>query len=141
MPYKRREDKLAHAKRLRASGKAEEYRAKYRGDPIKRAREKALNAENMLKKRRADPEYAAKTLLSARRCAGCINPTGEVKNGPCEICGTIATPLHFDHDHVTGLFRGWLCGPCNRALGMMRDDPLRLELAARYLRKNERRDA
>ena len=38
----------------------------------------------------------------------------------CEIgCGRKATCL--DHDHETGKFRGWLCSPCNRSIGLLGD--------------------
>lgn len=59
----------------------------------------------------------------------------------CEVCG--AKPctagrgnrmvLDFDHCHRTNKFRGWLCGPCNRALGQVNDDPARLRALANYL--------
>lgn len=56
----------------------------------------------------------------------------------CECCGEKHKnrELSLDHDHKTGLFRGWLCHWCNFAMGWLRDDPARATLAARYLRKN-----
>lgn len=41
--------------------------------------------------------------------------------GPCEICGKDAK-RHLDHDHETGLVRGFLCSGCNRALGYLEND-------------------
>lgn len=54
-------------------------------------------------------------------CAICKRPFG--KHGP-----------QTDHDHATNRVRKILCRDCNIALGLMEDDPERLEEAARYIR-------
>jgi hypothetical protein len=58
--------------------------------------------------------------------------------GQCEICDRLESEsknrsLHRDHDHETGIFRGWLCTRCNVALGLFEDNPFVLRLAANYL--------
>jgi hypothetical protein len=63
------------------------------------------------------------------------------QTGVCAICGRAETatfkgsvrPLAVDHDHVTNARRKLLCANCNRALGLMRDDPQLLIAAAEYL--------
>ena len=43
----------------------------------------------------------------------------------CECCGKAPTgrqSLCLDHDHATHKFRGWLCSPCNRSIGMLGDN-------------------
>lgn len=57
------------------------------------------------------------------------------QGGACMIC---ATPFgkkrpHIDHSHETGKIRGLLCSSCNLALGLFKDDVLRLGAAIRYL--------
>ncbi len=41
--------------------------------------------------------------------------------------------LMVDHDHTTGEVRGLLCHNCNRAIGLLREDPERLRRAIEYL--------
>ena len=41
-----------------------------------------------------------------------------------------------DHDHSNSKFRGVLCGPCNKALGMCEDSISRLQNLIDYLRKS-----
>ena len=69
-----------------------------------------------------------------RKLKGCIDPHGDVKRGACEVCET-ECELCYDHDHSTGLFRGWLCQRCNSGIGQFQDDPYRLVAAAAYLRR------
>jgi hypothetical protein len=55
------------------------------------------------------------------------------RDGLCIVC--LKTPAtHIDHDHDTGRVRGILCGSCNRALGLLRDDVEALLFAAEYVK-------
>jgi hypothetical protein len=60
----------------------------------------------------------------------------ERQNSRCAVCRS-ATPgnktLCVDHDHVTGQVRGLLCDKCNRAIGLLRDDPSVLKRAREYM--------
>jgi hypothetical protein len=62
-------------------------------------------------------------------CASCSRPPSGNKNN---------SVLHVDHDHETGDVRGLLCGDCNRALGILRDDPDAIWQLLIYARKNQR---
>lgn len=65
----------------------------------------------------------------------------EAQNHKCAICeeegfmmnNRVKSPLNVDHDHKTGKIRGMLCHNCNRALGLLKDDPNLLRKAADYL--------
>jgi hypothetical protein len=57
-------------------------------------------------------------------CAICAKAPDETKRGKV---------LCVDHDHVLGSNRALLCHSCNRALGLLGDDPTRLREAADYL--------
>lgn len=62
--------------------------------------------------------------------------------GPfCAICGVAKADLpstnwHLDHDHATGVLRGFLCRHCNHVLGHAKDRPSVLRSAADYLEKD-----
>lgn len=60
------------------------------------------------------------------------------QGGCCAICGGLRGKykLAVDHDHTTGVVRGLLCQPCNRALGYFKDSPSVLQAATTYLQKH-----
>ena len=65
----------------------------------------------------------------------------ESQEGLCKICNQPETVkvkgvtkfLAVDHCHETGKIRGLLCNNCNRAIGMLKDNPEVLRKAASYL--------
>ncbi len=76
----------------------------------------------------------------------------EAQAGLCGICGlqlrqrmtytetgprTSKDTAAIDHCHATGKVRGFLCQCCNRAIGLMYDDPVKLEAGAAYIRKTQ----
>lgn len=63
------------------------------------------------------------------------------QGGVCKVCGRPQQQtrrrayLDVDHSHVTGRVRGLLCSECNRALGLLRDDPVSVANLLAYLTK------
>ena len=58
----------------------------------------------------------------------------------CAACGSIDPRRKtgdwcIDHCHTTGKVRGILCTACNTALGMLKDDPKRIQALADYLER------
>ena len=82
---------------------------------------------------RADQRRARKYGMSRAQYVGLL----EAQDRRCAICrGEFQgrqEPV-VDHDHKTSVIRGLLCMGCNKALGLVHDDPERLERAAEYLR-------
>ena len=52
----------------------------------------------------------------------------------CELCNATKN-LVFDHDHEKNEFRGWLCDPCNRSMGVLGDNANSLLKTVAYLSK------
>ena len=93
----------------------------------------------------ANPEYDknwqkknAKYLRDYNRKRRYSEPTRPEPDN-CECCNIhiskLRTSLHFDHDHETGKFRGWLCDRCNRGLGYFDDSIDIVKLLLKYLQK------
>lgn len=62
------------------------------------------------------------------------------QNGKCAICRQPERTernnlLTIDHDHVSGHVRGLLCSHCNRAIGLLQDDPKIIAAAAAYVQR------
>jgi hypothetical protein len=60
-----------------------------------------------------------------------------LQTGCCAGCGRAFDELLcFDHNHRSGQFRGLLCDRCNKALGLVDDDPEILRSLAVYVEMN-----
>jgi hypothetical protein len=85
---------------------------------------------------------------SARRRSGIVIESRGIydklfseQEGKCAICGTTnpgnkdprRQRFCLDHDHITGKVRGLLCIDCNRAIGLLGDDVIRVQRAYQYL--------
>lgn len=54
--------------------------------------------------------------------------------GVCALCNTFGT-LYRDHDHASGLIRGFICRNCNFGLGFLKDNVEVTRRAAEYLER------
>lgn len=62
----------------------------------------------------------------------------ESQGRKCAVCKSDnpgKNDWHTDHDHDTEKIRGILCSNCNTALGLLKDDIIRLKAAIEYLSK------
>lgn len=67
----------------------------------------------------------------------------EQQDHSCAMCGTHESEapgakLHVDHCHTTGDVRGLLCSNCNRAIGLLQDDPVVLRAGIEYLKQHSK---
>lgn len=82
--------------------------------------------------REANPK---KDLARNRRARGLPEPTRPEPEW-CEGCGRLQEDsLCLDHDHTTGVFRGWLCHACNIGLGKFGDSVASVERILAYLKR------
>lgn len=72
--------------------------------------------------------YKSMVAMQGGCCAICLEPPTHTEFGNKK-----KTRLHVDHNHDTGVIRGLLCHGCNIALGMLKDDPIRVLKAYEYL--------
>jgi len=87
--------------------------------------------ENSLAKVRKKLREALDPPLEDHQCPICLRNAEEAKG-----CGGVnKSPWTLDHDHLTGLFRGWICHSCNRTLGGLKDDFGTLDRIKTYLKK------
>lgn len=105
-----------------------------------RERHPTANRQHMYKKLYQGMTIAAfDTMLAGQGgvCAICKLPEKDADNTGT---GKIRN-LNIDHDHTTNDVRGILCSACNRALGLLADDPERVRAAAEYLERHMKKKA
>jgi Recombination endonuclease VII len=83
-----------------------------------------------------DAYFYRKYKLTQRELAGLRS----AQQDRCGICGA-PDPEHLDHEHSTGKIRKLLCQRCNQGLGLFRDDPYLLQVAALYVEGHRQQQA
>jgi len=157
LPYKDPEKRKAYLAEWRRKHPdyMREYMQRYYADPETKARVRQQDNANKKCKRAENPEHERGRYKDYyrrnRRSVLRKNRNNELRTkygfslveydrmfaaqgGLCAICSNSSDrALHTDHDHETGEVRGLLCGSCNKALGLFKDDPARIQEAAYYL--------
>lgn len=125
------------------------YSIRYWLDPVHRLKtmtssrrflKKVMDTPVLRMKRRLDHSRRHATANGYEPCCATVQELLDSWTGYCEICGAVEvegdhkTSLQMDHCHTTGVFRGWLCGSCNKMVGLLGNDPnQRLIQVADYL--------
>lgn len=87
-------------------------------------------------KRTQDRSLAARRLRKTGMSADMFEARMREQDFKCAICFTaIDMKAHADHDHAKMIPRGVLCPPCNKGLGLWRDNVDVLRSAIAYLDK------
>lgn len=71
-------------------------------------------------------EYRRRLASQEGCCAICRSPGFKMREHHRKL-------LVVDHDHATGAIRGLLCHNCNRAIGLLKDDPAIIRQAAAHI--------
>lgn len=86
-----------------------------------------------------DKGHASGRKNNCRRCynngQNLVRWCSAMRDVTCDACGS-SERLCLDHDHSTLELRGTLCNRCNVALGLLDDDPVRIEALLRYIRSH-----
>jgi len=81
-----------------------------------KCKDRSITNKYLLRTYGIDIVYYEKLLkLQNNRCALCGGEGFSLKAGTAKLV--------LDHDHATGKLRGLLCHNCNRALGLLQDNP------------------
>lgn len=76
-------------------------------------------------------EYLGKLIRQGARCKICLEPETDKDKRSGKI-----KSLAVDHNHTTGQIRDLLCRKCNIALGLLMEDPKRIQNMLNYLNEH-----
>ena len=76
-------------------------------------------------------QYLAKLVKQGGRCKICLEYETDVDKRTGKVKG-----LSVDHNHETGQVRDLLCRGCNTSLGLLKEDPARIQNMLNYLEEH-----
>jgi recombination endonuclease VII len=107
------------------------------------AQSRKWRAANPEKKRKEFKDYKErnptwfKNYMRAWRRKKLTAPPPYEPPSHCEACGRPLLKPNLDHCHVTNRFRGWICNPCNAALGLAGDTAEKVRRLLDYIVRAE----
>lgn len=117
-----------------------EYRAKslargkrWRDKNIEHVREMGVKNSRIFRTRYPDDGKQRQRIKTLIKLSDRERVAGRKRPSACEVCGGNDLKVVFDHCHKHGHFRGWICGHCNMALGLVKDNSSLLRKLAKYL--------
>ena len=140
MPNKDRKKRQEYQKQWRKKNneRLKELERRRQQDPKRRAKRLeyqrgwyAKNPDYFREKRKRNSEWF-KIYRNKWRLENREKRAGKKRPEVCEICEENGK-IVFDHNHNTGKFRGWICGKCNVAIGMVSEDTDKLFRIIKYL--------
>lgn len=132
---KNKEKVAAQARRYRARhpDKVKAVKSRY----LEKTRSERLpkEAEAARRRRAQDPEGQRERYERWRKKKEerLVKIAGRPRAVSCEICNGSEGGIVFDHCHLSGQFRGWICDRCNKTLGLVKDSTELLASMAKYL--------
>lgn len=127
MNLQQRKEYEREASRKRRAKDPEKVRAYHRAYQVKWRAENKDRIAAYFQKYFSSDNYKANIEKRRRRLWKLLGMPEPTRPCPdvCECCGRPQVEkkgsLDLDHCHVTGAFRGWLCGNCNRGIGLLGD--------------------
>lgn len=107
---------------------------------------KAQSAAWHRNRRKSDPEGNRRRVAAfkARSELVLAEIAGRPRPKICDLCHE-ESKIVFDHCHMYGQFRGWICDRCNKVLGLVKDSNILLAAMAKYVedangKTNERKE-
>lgn len=127
------EQRREYHKKYRQTDQYKEYRTNYYTNNKKRIQDKMRKYY----KDHTNENKANKFKHSYNITIEEYNKMYKQQQGKCAICYNHLNVLCVDHDHNTNRVRGLLCGPCNTALGMLKDNSQLCLNMIKYLEDNK----
>jgi hypothetical protein len=113
---------------------------RYREQNIDKVRERDKLAARRIRALNPDKEKARLLRWAQRREEKRLREAGRERPDSCEICNLNEFRIVFDHCHISGKFRGWICDRCNRTLGIVKDSSELLIKMSEYLETHNVKD-
>lgn len=74
-------------------------------------------------------DYLEILISQSNSCGICRNPIPDI----LKLSASERRLIHVDHNHTTQKVRGILCNKCNLAIGLLKDDPIIILAAYKYI--------